>query len=106
MPGLESFDSVNGFGIIEIKDWAELLDAVALLRTSGYWSADDDEVCSLSLCLLSFVSAFCLFLSVSPNSVFSLLVSAFGICEIKGLGRVAGRCGAPAHLGVLVRRRR
>jgi hypothetical protein len=45
VPGLETFDSVNGFGIIEIKDWSELLDAVAILRTSKAWSKKEDEVC-------------------------------------------------------------
>lgn len=45
MPGLEDFDSVNGYGIIEIKDWSELLDAVAILRTTPFWSTKEDAVC-------------------------------------------------------------
>ena len=34
---------VNGYGIIEIKDWSELLDAVAILRLSNAWDEEKDH---------------------------------------------------------------
>lgn len=37
VPGLEAFDSVVGFGIIEILLFSELLDALALLRGTPHW---------------------------------------------------------------------
>lgn len=34
---------VNGYGIIEVKDWSELLDAIAILRHSKHWDAEQDD---------------------------------------------------------------
>jgi hypothetical protein len=34
---------VNGYGIIEVKDWSELLDAIAIIRQSEHWDAEEDD---------------------------------------------------------------
>lgn len=38
-----SLPQVNGYGIIEVKDWSEMLDAVAILRQSQHWDMEKDD---------------------------------------------------------------
>jgi hypothetical protein len=43
VPGLESFDSVVGYGLIELLLVSEMLDGLALLRGTPHWTEKDHK---------------------------------------------------------------